>query len=194
LRQLGLEESWVKQAVDAQWREVVQRKIMQAEEQRWRRGVLSNARLELYSTWKLRLSPTSEEYLGEREKNRRRLWTKLRAGCLELRVETGRWERLTVAGVQRMAPRWARLCPLCFLEVEDAEHTLLRCSAYDHLRKPFLLGSGLTGGLERAAAEVLSGRRGREKELWSWMMSSAGVQRGMLFLEKVMKERTVVLG
>ena len=86
------------------------------------------------------------------------------------------------------------MCPLCFLEVEDAEHTLLRCSAYDHLRKPILLGSGLTGGLERAAAEVLSGRRGREKELWSWMMSSAGVQRGMLFLEKVMKERTVVLG
>ena len=85
LRQLGLEESWVKQAVDAQWREVVQRKIMQAEEQRWRRGVLSNARLELYSTWKLRLSLTSEEYLGEQEKNRRRLWTKLRAGCLELR-------------------------------------------------------------------------------------------------------------
>ena len=27
----------------------------------------------------------------------------------------------------------------------------------------------------------------------SWMMSSAGVQRGMLFLEEVMKERTVVL-
>ena len=79
------------------------------------------------------------------------------AGCLELRVETGRWEWLTVAGVQRMAPRWARLCPLCFLEVEDAEHALLRRSAYDHLRKPFLLESGLTGGLERAAAEVLSG-------------------------------------
>ena len=62
------------------------------------------------------------------------------------------------------------------------------------LWKPFLLGFGLTGGLERAAAEVLSGRRGQEKELWSWMMSSAGAQRGMLFLEKVMKERTVVLG
>ena len=31
--------------------------------------------------------------------------------------------------VQRMAPRRARLCPLCFSEVEDAEHTLLRCSA-----------------------------------------------------------------
>ena len=76
LRQLGLEESWTKQAVDAQWREVVQWKIMQAEEQRWRRGVLSNARLEPYSTWKLRLSLNSEEYLGERGKNRRRLWTK----------------------------------------------------------------------------------------------------------------------
>ena len=135
----------------------------------------------------------AEEYLGEREKNRRRLWTKLRAGCLELRVETGRWEWLTVAGVQRMAPRWARLCPLCFLEVEDAEHTLLRCSAYDHLRTPFLLGSGLTGVLARAAADVLSRRRGQEKELWGWMMSPAGVQRGVLFLE-VMKERTVVLG
>ena len=38
----------------------------------------------------------AEEYLGERERKKRRLWTKLRAGCLELRVETGRWEWLTV--------------------------------------------------------------------------------------------------
>ena len=52
----------------------------------------------------------------------------------------------------------------------------------------------LAGDLGHAAVEVSSGKRGREKELWSWMMSSAGVQRGMLFLEKVMKERTVVLG
>jgi hypothetical protein len=194
IRQLGLEESWNKQAVDAQWREVVQRKIMQAEEQRWRRGTLSNARLEYYSMWKPRLTLEAEEYLGEREKNRRRLWTKLRAGCLELRVETGRWEWLTVAGVQRMAPRWARLCPLCFSEVEDAEHTILRCSAFEHLRTQFLLGAGLTGDLGHAAVEVLSGKRGREKEMWSWMMSSSGVQRSMHFLEQVMMERAVVLG
>ncbi len=52
----------------------------------------------------------------------------------------------------------------------------------------------MTGDLERAAADLLSQRRVQEKELWGWMMSPAGVQRGMLFLEEVMKERTVVLG
>ena len=76
----------------------------------------------------------------------------------------------------------------------DAEHTLLRCSAFEHLRTQFLLGAGLTGDLGHAAVEVLSGKRGREKEMWSWMMSSSGVQRSMHFLEQVMMERAVVLG
>ena len=193
-RQLGLEAAWNSQAVDDRWRETLKERIMRVEEQRWRLGTSKNARLENYARWKPSLTACPERYLAERCGNKRRLWTKLRAGCLELRIETGRWERLSVAGVQKMVPRWARLCPLCFGEVEDAEHTLFRCPAYAKLRAPFLLGCGLAGELGIAAREVTSGKRGRESEVWKWMMSEAGVQRSMQYLEQVMKERSLVLG
>jgi hypothetical protein len=114
LRQLGLEAAWNSQAVDVRWRETLKERIMRVEEQRWRLGTSRNARLENYARWKPSLTACPERYLVERCGNKRRLWTKLRAGCLELRIETGRWERLSVAGVQKMVPRWARLCPLCF--------------------------------------------------------------------------------
>ncbi len=182
------------QAVGDQWRETLKEKIWSMEEERWRRGTSKNARLENYSKWKPCLTACAEQYLEERNKNRRRLWTKLRAGSLELRIETGRWERLTVAGVQKLVPRWARLCPLCFREVEDAEHALFRCPAYAQIRAPFLLGAGLTGELGQAAQEVESGKRGREEELWTWLMSAAGTKRGMHFLEQVMQERSIVIG
>jgi len=194
LRQLGLETVWKTQTVDDQWRETLKERIMRVEEQRWRLGTSKNARLENYAKWKTCLTTCAEQYLAERSGSRRRLWTKLRAGSLELRIETGRWEWVVAAGVQKMVPRWARLCPLCFGEVEDAEHSLFRCPAYTKLRTQFLLGAGLVGELGRAAREVAGGQRGRENEVWMWMMSEAGTQRGMLFLEQVMKERSAVLG
>ena len=193
LSQLGLEKAWELQTVGSDWKEALKQRIMAVEEQRWKRGVTNNARLENYSGWKARLTMEAELYLKERESNKRRLWTKLRAGCLELRVETGRWEWMSVAGVQKKIPRWARMCPLCFGEVEDAEHTLFKCAAYAQMRSVFLLGAGLTGDLEQAAQAVLSGGRGRERELWSWMMSGAGVKKSMRFLEHVMEERAMIL-
>ena len=69
-----------------------------------------------------------------------------------------------------------------------------RPMAYTKLRTPFLLGAGLVGELGQAVREVAGGKRGRENEVWTWMMSEAGTQRGMLFLEQVMKERSAVLG
>ena len=120
LLELGLQEAWQKQEVSDSWREVVKERIMTAEGVRWRSGVSRNARLEGYAKWKTGLRLVPEEYLCERNVNRRRLWSKLRAGCLELRVEMGRWERLTVAGIQKLVPRWARRCTLCYSQVEDA--------------------------------------------------------------------------
>ena len=60
----------------------------------------------------------------------RRMWTKLQGGCLELRVETGRWERMSVGGQQVAVPRHLRYCKMCFREVEDAAHVFFRCPAY----------------------------------------------------------------
>ena len=163
---------------------------------RWRSGVGQNARLEGYSKWKAQLSLGPEKYLSERNVHRRRLWCKLRAGCLEVRLETGRWERMTVAGAQKLVPRWARRCTLCFTEVEDAEHALLRCPTYERLRAAFWLASGLAQPkVEHAAAqEVLRGQRGQEHVLWHWMMGGEGTRRAMVFLEQVMNARAVLVG
>jgi len=45
--------------------------------------------------------------------------TRLRSGCNELRINTGRWESLPVA---------ERICPQCCDAVEDERHFLLHCT------------------------------------------------------------------
>ena len=45
----------------------------------------------------------------------------------ELRIETGRWERRSVGGHQ--------VCKLCGVELEDAEHVMLRCGEYAEERR-----------------------------------------------------------
>ena len=50
--------------------------------------------------------------------------------CLELRVETGRWERMSVGGQQVAVPRHLRYCKMCFREVEDSAHVFFRCPSY----------------------------------------------------------------
>ena len=103
MQELGLQEVWQRQAVDGVWRETVKHCVMKAEGVRWSSGASKNARLENYVKWKTCLLMGLEpyEYLSEPNDNRRRLWSKLMAGYLELRAEPRRWERLTVVGVQR---------------------------------------------------------------------------------------------
>ena len=64
--------------------------------------MVKNAKLEEYAKWKTK--PEKEDYLEHADTHQRRLWTKLRSGCLELRVETGRWERVSVGGRQVPVP------------------------------------------------------------------------------------------
>jgi len=132
----------------------------------------------------LRLGP--EEYLSERNMNRRRLWSKLRAGCLELRVKKGRCERLTVAGVQELV-RWTRSCTLCYREVEDAAHMLCRCPAYDRLRTAFGLGPEMAAKLcERCRMlSKLKARVGKKACYGNGSCTRAAME----FLEQVMSER-----
>ena len=59
-----------------------------AQEQRWLEQVRGNGKLQLYRLVKQDFG--RELYLQCPDVQRRRLWTKLRAGALELRVETGR--------------------------------------------------------------------------------------------------------
>ena len=80
--------------------------------------------------WEMKIREVHVEYLEHANARQRRLWTKLRGGCLELRVETGRWERMSVGGQQVAVPRHLRYCKMCFREVEDSAHVFFRCPAY----------------------------------------------------------------
>ena len=51
---------------------------------------------------------------------------KFRCGVAPLRLETGRYEGLSVSD---------RLCPFCRVHVDDETHVLLNCDKYYHIRK-----------------------------------------------------------
>ena len=70
-------------------------------------------------------------YLDSTRKNSmRRTLVKLRIGCHNLRVETGRYDKI---------PLEERICPLCIgNKIEDETHLLLDCQRYSSMRDIFL--------------------------------------------------------
>ena len=54
---------------------------------------------------------------------------RLRSGTNCLRIETGRYEGRR---------EYERICKLCAEEIEDEEHFLCKCTAYNSIRKEFL--------------------------------------------------------
>ena len=117
----------------------------------------------------------------------------MRSGTSELRVETGRWELLG-GGLGRLL-RCERKCQLCFLEVEDVIHLLLRCPEYTGMRLQALEALELDEDLEVAAhASVLKQpivvgalvprRREVEIRMLKWLTSDVGLE---LYPELVIK-------
>ena len=51
--------------------------------------------------------------------------SKFRCGVAPIRIETGRYERLSVD---------ERICPLCRNGIEDEKHVLIHCPAYNCIR------------------------------------------------------------
>jgi len=88
LLELGLDAEWNAQAVGPEWQEKVRGAIVERETRLWRMRAVKNAKLEEYVRWKHK--PGMEECLMHPMAQHRRLWTKMRGGCLELRIETGR--------------------------------------------------------------------------------------------------------
>ena len=196
LRDLGLEEEWKQQAVGPAWQERLKAKIMEYEARNWRKRVVreDNVKLKDYGKWKTK--PELERYLQRENVHQRRMWTKLRAGILELRVETGRWEHMSVWGRQVRMPRRLRRCKLCFGEVEDARHLLFRCPAYHRQREAMAVAvraqapSRAVGAMEcvlRAKNSVA------EEVLLKWMMVEGGERVGMEVLDTMMRERGELL-
>ena len=153
---------------------------------------VKSAKLEDYVRWKQ--EPGLEEYLDHGDVPQRRLWTKLRGGCLELRVETGRWERLTMNGVQVPVPRRLRRCKLCFGGVENARHVLLRCPTYRRQRAVW--AETVRQSARPAVAVAASTLRDNADEelVMQWMMKGGGQEAGMQLLVDVWRERAELLG
>ena len=197
LRDLGLEEEWKQQAVGPAWQERLKEKIMEYEARNWRRRVVreDNVKLKDYGKWKTK--PELEQYLQHEDVHQRRLWTKLRGGILELRVETGRWERMSLGGRQERVPRRLRRCKLCFGEVEDARHVLFRCPAYGRQREVMAVEARAqaTPRVVGAMESVVRGKNSvAEEELLRWMMVEGGEKVGMEVLDRIMKVRAKLLG
>ena len=137
------------------------------------------------------------QYLQHEDVHQRRLWTKRRGGILELRVETGRWERMSLGGRQERVPRRLRRCKLCFGEVEAARHVLFRCPAYGRQREVMAVETRAqaTPRVVGAMESVVRGKNSvAEEELLRWMMVEGGEKVGMEVLDRIMKARTKLLG
>ena len=108
------------------WREEVSEAVVRREQQRWWRAVTASPMLRTYAT--LKAGPGSlrrELYLtvnhggwNDQRLAGRRALTRLRCGFNDLRINTGRWDRLPVDH---------RICELCGEAVETESHFLLDC-------------------------------------------------------------------
>ena len=198
LTQLGMEDAWHRNQVDPGWREEVWERVRAWEADQWRRNMSGNSRLELYNMVKQK--PGREPYLDDKDQRKRRLWSKLRGGCLETHVETGRWVSVRVAGKQTRLPRHLRVCQMCQQEQECATHLLFGCKAFILERTSFLqvcTGYAAMGGDKqtRAAGEVaemiLRGSivAGPQMEpMWRWLMGG-GSSVAMVYLQGIWEKR-----
>ena len=94
--------------------------------------MMEKPKLSEYRKWKTELKV--ESYLGDEDSAARRALTCLRGSAHALRVETGRWEFMTILGVRTRLERRERMCTVCFREVEDETHFMRRCPLYEASR------------------------------------------------------------
>jgi hypothetical protein len=134
LRQLGLGQYWDSQETPeiTDWKDMVRSSVLRLEEERWLARMALKPKLSDYRRWKFSLE--YEPYLESRDVVGRKALTRLRGCTHELRVETGRWERVTLDSVAHRPRRDERWCRQCYRETEDETHFLLRCPLYSSLR------------------------------------------------------------
>ena len=179
--ELGFDEEWDAQEAGGRWQERVRAAVMALEQKKWRARVAASPKLDFYAAWKKDIE--REDYLDEADEGARRLWTKVRTGCLELRIETGRWERVSVRGMRLPIPRKLRLCRMCGAETEDVEHVMLRCPSYGKERLKFI-EVGHRNGVQRGA---------RPAEWWRWIFEGGGGKEAREFMKECMRKRKKLL-
>ena len=99
--------------------------MQEKEQEEWKRRVESKSKLRTYRKVKTELE--TEEYIEEGTAQERRVMVMMRGGTNDLRIETGRYEKLE---------KDERKCIFCESgEVEDETHFLCRCEAWREERE-----------------------------------------------------------
>lgn len=160
LRKYHLEDLWnggrvdgvIDQPTRRRWSERIKVAVWEFEEKEWLARMQEKKKLSEYRAVKTKLQ--REAYLGIAQNSlERKMYTQLRLGCLQIRVETGRW-----IGEKRED----RLCMVCMSgKVETERHCMLECPMYDDLREEWW---------RRVAGGVEMGEEGK----WGWLMGKEG--------------------
>ena len=124
LMKYGLEKTWERQYVEDNWKETVEKKVREVAERQWMKECKGMSKLRTYIRCKKKLEVSA--YLQVEDLEGRRRLAILRSGTNCLRVSTGRWEG---------RPAEKRICLVCWKEVEDEEHYLMKCIRYKKERE-----------------------------------------------------------
>ena len=132
MKEMGLEGCWEKQDVmkvdKGTWRSIIWKKIQDKEQEEWRIRMDGKRKLRTYKTIKREL--VTEKYMEEGTAQQRRVMVMMRGGTNDLRIETGRYEKLEEG---------ERICIFCESgEVENERHFLCRCEAWKDEREVVL--------------------------------------------------------
>ena len=149
LRGLKLGKYWDKQdgwKSDAEmWRGKVARQIQHREQEEWRGRMQKKSKLRTYRGFKRKLE--RENYLLEGTAMQRKVMTMIRGGSNDLRIETGRWEKLEVE---------ERVCIFCSKGVvEDERHFLCECEAWSEVRDGVIRRVREVAGEERSIEDIM---------------------------------------
>ena len=154
MEQLGLIEEWRRQETGGtkeEWERLLNKRIQEHEQKRWEGEARGKTKLRTYIRMKKKLK--QEEFIEDEDSKGRRLLARIRSGTNMLRIETGRYNN---------TPLERRFCYMCGIGVEDELHFLVRCVAYEDIRKECLDKIGRRGE-EPEVEEIMFGNGSREE-------------------------------
>ena len=172
---LDLEEVWIRQEIKEstnEWNKLIEKKIQEREQREWRQRALKKPKLRTYTKYKLLLK--EEEYLKNEDEIGRRMMARIRSGTNKLRIETGRYEK------PKQAEEY-RICKICKKDIENEEHFLHDCIAYDSIRKDLMIELNKKE-MDKKAKEILFGK-GTDKE----------IEKAIRYIRRAMAKRNRIL-
>jgi hypothetical protein len=124
---LNLDHVWISEEIGEykDWIKLAETSVCQMDANLWSRDMQKKTKLRTYRSIKSALR--QEEYVRwVMPPEHRRCYARIRSGSLQLRIESGRWNK---------EPEKDRVCKVCLTgKVENESHFLLHCYAYDRLR------------------------------------------------------------